>query len=111
MLLERKQNKFREILKYNCCHLIDGFKQVVGNYILETFSPVVDYFTVYMLICMPLVFVGRCFIVGAYADSHEETYAKFSTYCPSDICYGYHDAGGVYHCLFQARINMAQDSS
>ena len=99
ILLKRKRNKLREISKYKCRLVMDGSRQRVGIDVFDTFSPVIDYTTVRMLISIAFgngwkMFHWDISVAFTNADAHEPTYVMFPKNFPSDICPGY--AGGVF---------------
>ena len=101
ILLKRKRNKLREISKYKCRLVMDGSRQRVGIDVFDTFSPVIDYTTVRMLISIAFgngwkMFHWDISVAFTNADAHEPTYVMFHQNFPSDIqvCPGY--AGGVF---------------
>ena len=52
LLLKRKRGKHHEISKYKARLVMDGSKAVIGKDENETFSPVVDYSTVRLLVSL-----------------------------------------------------------
>ena len=99
ILLKRKRNKFRVISKYKCRLVMDGSRQEVGIDVFKTFSQVIDYTTVRLLISIAFgngwkMFHWDISVAFTNADSHEPTYVQFPDNFPIDICPGY--AGKVY---------------
>ena len=82
ILLKRNGNKLREISKYKCRLVMDGSRQRVGIDVFDTFSPVIDYTTVRMLISIAFgngwkMFHWDISVAFTNADAHEPTYVMF----------------------------------
>ena len=99
ILLKRKRNQFHEISKYKCRLVMDGSRQVVGVDVFDTFAPVIDYSSVRLLISTAFgngwdMYHWDISVAFTNADAHEQTFVRFPTNFPSDICPGF--SGGTF---------------
>ena len=78
---------------------MDGSRLQVGLDVFDTFSPVIDYATVRLLISLAFgnnwsMYHWDISVAFTNADCHEPTYVKFPPNFPNDVCPGY--TGGSY---------------
>jgi hypothetical protein len=105
VLLKRKRNQHQEIIKYKARMVMDGSGAQIGVDVFNTYAPVIDYSTDWLLISLAFgnhweMFHWDISVAFTNANAEKETYVRFPKSFSDDLFPGY-KAGTTLVPLFR----------